>query len=72
MSNWFLLLLLNKMGVDVSNFGQINSFVTPELSFHFNYFFNQKFWMVFHCKALVACPGGIEVLDQVAPTLILF
>jgi len=38
--------------------------VTPELAFTFHYFFTRKYWMLYPCKALIACPGGFGTFDE--------
>ena len=49
----------------------LNSFVSPELSFMFHYFFMRKFWLVYKAKAVVAFPGGYGTLDEIFETLTL-
>lgn len=41
-----------------------NPFITPELNFHFNYFFIRKYWFLYMAKALVIFPGGFGTLDE--------
>lgn len=41
-----------------------NSYITPELSFNFNYFLLRKFWFLFFARALVVFPGGAGTLDE--------
>lgn len=48
-----------------------NSFVTPELSFEFHYFFTRKYWFLYLCKALVIFPGGFGTMDELFETLTL-
>ncbi|OGD22276.1 MAG: Rossman fold protein, TIGR00730 family [Candidatus Aminicenantes bacterium RBG_16_63_16] len=48
-----------------------NSYISPELSFLFHYFFTRKFWLVNKAKAMVAFPGGFGTLDEVFETLTL-
>jgi len=48
-----------------------NSYISPELSFIFHYFFMRKFWLVYQAKAVVAFPGGYGTLDEVFETLTL-
>lgn len=38
--------------------------MTEELAFEFHYFFTRKFWMLYHCQALVVAPGGFGTLDE--------
>lgn len=42
----------------------LNEHVTEELAFEFHYFFTRKFWMLYHCQALVVAPGGFGTLDE--------
>lgn len=49
----------------------LNSYVSPELSFIFHYFFMRKFWLVYKAKAVVAFPGGYGTLDEVFEILTL-
>lgn len=42
----------------------LNQYVTEELAFEFHYFFTRKFWMLYHCQALVVAPGGFGTLDE--------
>jgi uncharacterized protein (TIGR00730 family) len=48
-----------------------NSYLSPELSFIFHYFFTRKFWLINKAKAIVAFPGGFGTLDEVFETLTL-
>ncbi|HCS47476.1 MAG: Rossman fold protein, TIGR00730 family [Candidatus Aminicenantes bacterium RBG_19FT_COMBO_58_17] len=48
-----------------------NPYISPELSFIFNYFFTRKFWLVNKAKAVVAFPGGFGTLDELFETLTL-
>jgi len=48
-----------------------NSYISPELSFIFHYFFTRKFWLVNKAKAVVAFPGGFGTLDELFETLTL-
>jgi uncharacterized protein (TIGR00730 family) len=41
-----------------------NPYLTPELSFEFNYFFMRKFWFAYMAKALVVFPGGFGTFDE--------
>jgi uncharacterized protein (TIGR00730 family) len=48
-----------------------NSYITPELSFEFHYFFMRKFWFAYLAKALVVFPGGFGTLDELMEVLTL-
>lgn len=48
-----------------------NHFITPELSFDFQYFFMRKFWFAYLAKALVVFPGGFGTLDELMEILTL-
>lgn len=41
-----------------------NPYVTPELSFNFNYFLLRKFWFLYFARGIVAFPGGAGTLDE--------
>jgi len=49
----------------------VNPWVTESLAFEFHYFFTRKYWFLYHCKALVICPGGFGTLDEFFETLTL-
>ncbi len=48
-----------------------NAYITPELSFEFQYFFMRKFWFAYLAKALVVFPGGFGTLDELSEILTL-
>jgi uncharacterized protein (TIGR00730 family) len=50
---------------------RVNSYVPPELSFEFHYFFMRKFWFVYPAKALVIFPGGFGTMDEAFEVLTL-
>ena len=45
------------MGISLPFENGLNKYVTPDLAFEFHYFFTRKFWMVYHCQALICAPG---------------
>lgn len=48
-----------------------NSYITPELSFEFHYFFMRKFWFIYLAKAIVVFPGGFGTMDEFMEALTL-
>jgi hypothetical protein len=48
-----------------------NKYVTPDLHFHFHYFFMRKFWFTYLAKAVVMMPGGFGTLDELFEILTL-
>jgi uncharacterized protein (TIGR00730 family) len=48
-----------------------NPYITPELSFEFDYFFMRKFWFAYLAKAMVVFPGGFGTLDEMMELLTL-
>ena len=48
-----------------------NPYVTPELAFHFHYFFMRKFWFTYLAKAVIVFPGGYGTLDELFELLTL-
>jgi uncharacterized protein (TIGR00730 family) len=48
-----------------------NPYVTPELAFHFHYFFMRKFWFAYLAKAVIVFPGGFGTLDELFELLTL-
>jgi len=41
-----------------------NSYISPELSFNFHYFFMRKLWFAQIAKALIVFPGGFGTMDE--------
>ncbi len=41
-----------------------NSYITPELSFLFRYFFMRKLWFAQPARALIVFPGGFGTMDE--------
>ncbi len=41
-----------------------NSYISPELSFNFHYFFMRKLWFAQLAKALIVFPGGFGTMDE--------
>lgn len=48
-----------------------NPYVTPSLSFEFEYFFMRKFWFAHLARALVVFPGGLGTLNELTELLML-
>lgn len=46
-----------------------NPYISPELNFHFHYFFTRKFHFLYRAKALVVFPGGYGSLDELFEVL---
>ncbi|MBN2287832.1 MAG: LOG family protein [Candidatus Glassbacteria bacterium] len=46
-----------------------NDYISPELNFHFHYFFTRKFHFIYRAKALVVFPGGYGSLDELFEVL---
>ncbi len=46
-----------------------NPYISPELDFHFHYFFTRKFHFLYRAKALVVFPGGYGSLDELFEVL---
>ena len=59
------------MGISLPFENKVNKYVTDDLAFQFHYFFTRKFWMVYHCQALVVAPGGVGTMDELFEVLTL-
>lgn len=59
------------MGITLPFEEGLNEYVTDELAFEFHYFFTRKFWMLYHCQALIVAPGGFGTLDELFEVLTL-
>ncbi len=46
-----------------------NKYITPELSFHFHYFFMRKLWFLYQAKAIIIFPGGFGTMDEMFEVL---
>lgn len=42
-----------------------NPYISPELGFHFRYFFMRKFWFAYLSRGLICFPGGLGTMDEV-------
>lgn len=49
----------------------VNKYIPDELAFQYHYFFTRKFWMVYHCQALIVAPGGVGTMDELFEVLTL-
>jgi len=59
------------MGITLPFESGLNRYVTQDLAFEFHYFFTRKFWMVYHCQALIVAPGGMGTHDELFEVLTL-
>merc|ERR1711871_1214738 len=59
------------MGISLPFECGLNKYVTPDLAFEYHYFFTRKFWMVYHCQALICAPGGVGTFDELFEVLTL-
>lgn len=59
------------MGITLPFEDGLNQYVSEELAFEFHYFFTRKFWMVYHCQALIVAPGGMGTFDELFEVLTL-
>lgn len=59
------------LNIGLPNEQQPNSFISPELSFEFRYFFMRKLWFAHLARALVVFPGGFGTLDELMEILTL-
>ena len=59
------------MGISLPLEEGVNPYVDASLAFEFHYFFTRKFWMAYHCEALVAVPGGFGTIDELFEVLTL-
>ena len=48
-----------------------NPYITPELSFQFQYFFMRKLWFAYMAEVLIVFPGGYGTLDELMELLTL-
>ncbi len=52
------------LGIEIPYEEQPNPYISPELNFHFHYFFMRKLWFSQLAKALVVFPGGFGTMDE--------
>ena len=59
------------LGIRLPQEQENNKYITPELSFQFNYFFMRKFFLTQPTKATIMFPGGFGTLDELTEILTL-
>jgi uncharacterized protein (TIGR00730 family) len=52
------------LSIELPNEQFANSYISPELSFNFHYFFMRKLWFAQMAKALIVFPGGFGTMDE--------
>jgi uncharacterized protein (TIGR00730 family) len=52
------------LSIELPNEQFANSYISPELSFNFHYFFMRKLWFAQIAKALIVFPGGFGTMDE--------
>ncbi|HEX2714038.1 MAG TPA: TIGR00730 family Rossman fold protein [Candidatus Acidoferrales bacterium] len=52
------------LSIELSHEQFPNSYISPELSFNFHYFFMRKLWFAQLAKALIVFPGGFGTMDE--------
>ncbi len=52
------------LGIEIPFEERPNRYISPELNFHFHYFFMRKLWFSQLAKALVVFPGGFGTMDE--------